>query len=157
MKLAEADPRHASGARSFTLRRWILDEGTFSVRLFYSGDVQPSAGPTPLTRRGILGGLAAVRGISAVKSRRLPLGRRLAHPGQPHNLSINGEHGHRLGLRPLPCGLVNPHALRRTLGNFLAHSVWLALAGSAGPVRELEDRLQPASSLVRRPDVGARP
>jgi hypothetical protein len=37
VKLAEADPMHASGARSFTVRLWMLNEGTFSVRLFYSG------------------------------------------------------------------------------------------------------------------------
>lgn len=29
--LAEADPMHASGARSFTLRRWMINEGSFSV------------------------------------------------------------------------------------------------------------------------------
>lgn len=32
----------------------------------------------------------------------------------------NGEHGHRLGLHPLPGGLVNPHALRRTLAMTIA-------------------------------------
>jgi uncharacterized protein len=37
VKLAEADPMHASGARRFTVRPWMLNEGTFSVRLFYSG------------------------------------------------------------------------------------------------------------------------
>lgn len=37
VKLAEADPMHASGARSFTVRPWMLNEGTFSVRLYYSG------------------------------------------------------------------------------------------------------------------------
>jgi uncharacterized protein len=36
-KLAEADPMHAGGARSFTVRAWLLNEGTFSVRLYYSG------------------------------------------------------------------------------------------------------------------------
>jgi uncharacterized protein YciI len=35
--LAEADPMHARGARHFTVRPWLLNEGTFSVRLFYSG------------------------------------------------------------------------------------------------------------------------
>lgn len=29
--LAEADPMHASGARSFTLRRWLINEGSLSV------------------------------------------------------------------------------------------------------------------------------
>lgn len=36
-KYAEDDPMHASGARSFTVREWMLNEGTFSVQLFYSG------------------------------------------------------------------------------------------------------------------------
>ncbi|WP_299792469.1 YciI family protein [uncultured Marivita sp.] len=33
--LAEADPMHANGARSFVLRRWLINEGslTFSVAL----------------------------------------------------------------------------------------------------------------------------
>jgi uncharacterized protein len=37
VKLAEADPMHASGARSFTIRAWLLNEGTLSIRLYYSG------------------------------------------------------------------------------------------------------------------------
>ena len=37
VRRAEADPMHASGARRFTVRPWLLNEGTFSVRLFYSG------------------------------------------------------------------------------------------------------------------------
>lgn len=36
LKYAEDDPMHASGARSFTVREWMLNEGTFSVQLFYS-------------------------------------------------------------------------------------------------------------------------
>jgi hypothetical protein len=28
---------HARGARRFTVRPWLLNEGTFSLRLFYSG------------------------------------------------------------------------------------------------------------------------
>jgi hypothetical protein len=36
-KYASDDPMHASGARSFTIREWLLNEGTFSVQLFYSG------------------------------------------------------------------------------------------------------------------------
>lgn len=35
-KLADDDPMHRSGARRFTVRPWLLNEGTFSVRLFYS-------------------------------------------------------------------------------------------------------------------------
>jgi uncharacterized protein YciI len=37
IKLASDDPMHISGARRFTVRPWLLNEGTFSVRLFYSG------------------------------------------------------------------------------------------------------------------------
>jgi len=37
VELAENDPMHKSGARRFTVRPWMLNEGTFSVRLFYSG------------------------------------------------------------------------------------------------------------------------
>lgn len=33
---AEADPMHSSGARSFTIREWMLNEGTYTVQLFYS-------------------------------------------------------------------------------------------------------------------------
>lgn len=29
--LAEADPMHASGARSFTLRRWMINEGSVNL------------------------------------------------------------------------------------------------------------------------------
>ncbi|GAA1687604.1 hypothetical protein GCM10009765_41370 [Fodinicola feengrottensis] len=36
-KLAEADPMHIAGARSFKVRLWLLNEGTYSVQLFYSG------------------------------------------------------------------------------------------------------------------------
>lgn len=34
---AEEDPMHIAGARRFVVRPWLLNEGTFSVRLFYSG------------------------------------------------------------------------------------------------------------------------
>ena len=37
IELAENDPMHRSGARSFTVRPWLLNEGTYTVRLFYSG------------------------------------------------------------------------------------------------------------------------
>lgn len=36
-KIAESDPMHISGARRFRIRSWMLNEGTFSVQLFYSG------------------------------------------------------------------------------------------------------------------------
>lgn len=29
--LAESDPMHASGARTYTLRRWMINEGSFSL------------------------------------------------------------------------------------------------------------------------------
>lgn len=29
--LAEADPMHSKGARSFTIRRWLINEGSFSL------------------------------------------------------------------------------------------------------------------------------
>lgn len=36
VKLAEGDPMHQSGARRFTVRLWMLNEGSFSVRLLFS-------------------------------------------------------------------------------------------------------------------------
>lgn len=35
--LAEADPMHQSGARSFTLRKWLINEGSFTVSVGLSG------------------------------------------------------------------------------------------------------------------------
>lgn len=32
-KLADDDPMHASGARAYTLRRWLLNEGSVNVEL----------------------------------------------------------------------------------------------------------------------------
>ncbi len=34
--IAAADPMHASGARSFTVRPWLLNEGTLTIKLTYS-------------------------------------------------------------------------------------------------------------------------
>jgi len=34
--LAEADPMHKTGARSFTLRRWLVNEGSLSVSVTLS-------------------------------------------------------------------------------------------------------------------------
>ena len=31
--IAEADPMHSSGARSFTVRKWLLNEGRFELRV----------------------------------------------------------------------------------------------------------------------------
>jgi len=36
-KLADLDPMHSQGARSYKVRTWLMNEGTFSVQLFYSG------------------------------------------------------------------------------------------------------------------------
>ena len=35
--LAEADPMHATGARTFTLRRWMINEGSFAINVELSG------------------------------------------------------------------------------------------------------------------------
>ncbi len=35
-RIAESDPMHASGARTFTVRPWLLNEGTVTVKLRYS-------------------------------------------------------------------------------------------------------------------------
>jgi uncharacterized protein YciI len=40
-KIAEADPMHRSGARSFTIREWMLNEGTYSIQVFYSTGERP--------------------------------------------------------------------------------------------------------------------
>ena len=38
-KIAEADPMHASGARSFRVRSWLINEGTITVKVnFATGD-----------------------------------------------------------------------------------------------------------------------
>ena len=35
-EIAASDPMHSSGARSFTVRPWLLNEGSFTVRMTYS-------------------------------------------------------------------------------------------------------------------------
>lgn len=35
-QIAEADPMHASGARSFEVRPWLLNEGTITVKISFS-------------------------------------------------------------------------------------------------------------------------
>ena len=35
--LAEADPMHAAGARTFTLRRWMINEGSIGINVKLSG------------------------------------------------------------------------------------------------------------------------
>lgn len=35
-QIAATDPMHASGARSFTVRPWLVNEGGFSVRVTFS-------------------------------------------------------------------------------------------------------------------------
>lgn len=34
--LADADPMHSAGARSYTLRRWLINEGSFSLNVALS-------------------------------------------------------------------------------------------------------------------------
>jgi uncharacterized protein len=36
IRYAEADPMHSSGARTFRVRKWLLNEGTFQVRVNYA-------------------------------------------------------------------------------------------------------------------------
>jgi len=40
-KLAEADPMHSSGAMGFTIREWMLNEGTYSIQVYYSAGIAP--------------------------------------------------------------------------------------------------------------------
>lgn len=35
-RIAESDPMHASGAREFTIRPWLLNEGSVTMRITYS-------------------------------------------------------------------------------------------------------------------------
>jgi len=35
-EIAESDPMHASGARSFTVRPWMINEGGFTVKVTFS-------------------------------------------------------------------------------------------------------------------------
>jgi uncharacterized protein YciI len=35
-EIAESDPMHASGARAFTVRPWLINEGGFSLRVTFS-------------------------------------------------------------------------------------------------------------------------
>ena len=35
-KVAESDPMHASGARTFTIRPWLMNEGTVTMKITYS-------------------------------------------------------------------------------------------------------------------------
>ncbi|MEM9708512.1 MAG: YciI family protein [Pseudomonadota bacterium] len=36
-ELAEADPMHVRGARSYTLRRWLVNEGSLSLSVRFAG------------------------------------------------------------------------------------------------------------------------
>ncbi len=36
IRIAERDPMHSSGARTFTVRPWMINEGSLTVRLDYS-------------------------------------------------------------------------------------------------------------------------
>jgi uncharacterized protein YciI len=37
IKIAESDPMHQRGARTFTVRPWLINEGSVTVKLSYSG------------------------------------------------------------------------------------------------------------------------
>jgi hypothetical protein len=32
---------HSSGARNFTIREWMVNEGTYTVQVFYSSGIRP--------------------------------------------------------------------------------------------------------------------
>jgi uncharacterized protein YciI len=36
-EIAKADPMHSSGARTYTLRKWMINEGNISVSIALSG------------------------------------------------------------------------------------------------------------------------
>ena len=36
-EIADSDPMHASGARDYTLCPWLMNEGTVTIKLRYSG------------------------------------------------------------------------------------------------------------------------
>lgn len=38
-EIAASDPMHRSGARTFSVREWILNEGTFSVQVYLSSGI----------------------------------------------------------------------------------------------------------------------
>jgi uncharacterized protein len=40
-KIAEDDPMHSSGARSFTVRDWMVNEGSYSVQVYFSSATPP--------------------------------------------------------------------------------------------------------------------
>ncbi|MDV3129940.1 YciI family protein [Mycobacterium sp. 21AC1] len=40
-EIAQADPMHRNGAREFTVREWMLNEGTCSVQVYFSADIKP--------------------------------------------------------------------------------------------------------------------
>lgn len=42
--IAEADPMHSSGARAFSVREWMVNEGTYSIQVYYSSGSKPKVG-----------------------------------------------------------------------------------------------------------------
>ncbi|MHA3021767.1 YciI family protein [Mycobacterium sp. BMJ-28] len=40
-KIAAADPMHSSGARTFTVREWMMNEGSYTVQVYYSAGIRP--------------------------------------------------------------------------------------------------------------------
>ena len=39
-KIAESDPMHASGARSFSVRPWLINEGSITVKVGFGSGVR---------------------------------------------------------------------------------------------------------------------
>ena len=39
-RIAEADPMHSSGARTFRIRSWLMNEGGFNLRVTFSDGKQ---------------------------------------------------------------------------------------------------------------------
>lgn len=40
-KIAEGDPMHTCGARTFTVREWMVNEGSYSVQVYFSPKTPP--------------------------------------------------------------------------------------------------------------------
>ena len=40
-RIAEADPMHTCGARVFTVREWMVNEGSYSVQVYFSPKTPP--------------------------------------------------------------------------------------------------------------------
>ncbi|HCH55685.1 MAG TPA: hypothetical protein DEV64_01225 [Rhodospirillaceae bacterium] len=45
--IAASDPMHSSGARDFTVRPWLMNEGTMTVKIRFSDGSRELVLPTP--------------------------------------------------------------------------------------------------------------